>query len=437
MNTLRKRLRFGLLAALSLLLAWLVSCGSGSTSTAPELEFWTMQLQPEFTDYFNNLIAKFEAENPDTTVRWVDVPWTAMESKILTAVSAKTAPDVVNLNPKFAAQLAARDAWLNLDEVVSEDERREYLPKIWQASTLNGKSFGLPWYLTTQVTIYNRDLLEAAGVAAPPATFEDLAEVAAKVKAATGKYAMFVTFVPEDSGEVLESLVKMGVTLVDDRGQAAFDTPEGIAAFRYWVNLYQQELLPPEVLTQGHRYAIDLYQSGDVALLSSGAQFLQTIANNAPAIAAASDVAPVITGKTGKKNVAVMNLVVPRDSDRPEAAVKFALFVTNTENQLAFAKAAKVLPSTEAAVTAYLDEISNKADATPLDKASQVGAEQLADAEVLIPAMDNVNLLQKAIYENLQAAMLGEKSVEDAVADAATAWNEAQASKSGNEDSKA
>jgi len=43
------------------------------------------------------LIATFEAENPDVKVNWVDVPWSAMESKIL-AVSAKTAPDVVNLN---------------------------------------------------------------------------------------------------------------------------------------------------------------------------------------------------------------------------------------------------------------------------------------------------------------------------------------------------
>ena len=58
-----------------------------------------MQLQPQFTDYFNKLIATFESENPGLKVRWVDVPWTAMESKILTAVSAKTAPDVVNLNP--------------------------------------------------------------------------------------------------------------------------------------------------------------------------------------------------------------------------------------------------------------------------------------------------------------------------------------------------
>ena len=81
-----------------------------------EIEFWTMQLQPQFTSYFNELISNFEDDNPEINVRWVDVPWEAMESKILTAVSAKTAPDIVNLNPNFASQLAARNAWLTLDE---------------------------------------------------------------------------------------------------------------------------------------------------------------------------------------------------------------------------------------------------------------------------------------------------------------------------------
>jgi len=37
---------------------------------------------------FQNLIATFEAENPGVKVNWVDVPWSAMETKILTAVSA-------------------------------------------------------------------------------------------------------------------------------------------------------------------------------------------------------------------------------------------------------------------------------------------------------------------------------------------------------------
>ncbi|MGC1247211.1 MAG: sugar ABC transporter substrate-binding protein [Spirulinaceae cyanobacterium] len=425
MSKIRNLPRLGLWALLGLLISWLISCNPGPNSaTGQELEFWTMQLQPEFTEYFDGLIADFEAENPQTKVKWIDVPWSAMESKILTAVSAKNAPDVVNLNPNFASQLATRDAWLNLDEAISPEVKQSYLENIWQASTIEDISFGFPWYLTTRVTIYNQELLEKAEVSKPPATYEELAEFAKQIKDKTGKYAFFVTFAPDDSGEVLESLVQMGVKLVDEEGNAAFDTPEGLAAFQYWVDLYQQELLPKEVLTQGHRYAIELYQAGETALLSSGAEFLKAIANNAPAISAVSASAPQITGETGLKNVAVMNLVIPRDTSKPKEAIDFATFVTNTENQLAFAKAANVLPSTQEGIEEYISQTGKEANLSSVEYARKVSAKQIDDAKVLVPAMKNLNSLQKLIYENLQAAMLEKKTVKDAVKDAAEEWNE-------------
>lgn len=430
-----KKLRKGLLWGLcGLLLSWLISCGGGQTpvsnhsssqssSGAGNLEFWTMQLQPQFTPYFNELIKTFQKDNPGAKVNWVDIPWEAMESKILTAVSANTAPDVVNLNPTFASQLAAKNAWLNLNEKVPATVKDQYLPRIWQANSLNGVSFGVPWYLTTRVTIYNQALLKQAGLQKPPATFAELAQVAKTLKEKTGKYAFFVTFSANDSAEVLESMVQMGVRLVDAEGKAAFNTPEGKAAFQYWVDLYQQGLLPPEVLTQGHRHAVELYQSGAIALLGSGAEFLNSIATNAPEIAKVSAAAPQITGKTGKKNVAVMNLTIPRTTKDEATALKFALFVTNTQNQLAFAKAANVLPSTTEAVAQYIQAIAKEKNTSSVQQARQVSAAQLKDAEVLIPPMKNLNQLQKAIYENLGAAMLKQKTVDQALQEAAETWN--------------
>lgn len=419
--------RFSIFAVLGILLSMLLGCsGTPSGQSADgrqEIEFWTMQLQPDFTDYFNTLIAEFESDNPELAVRWVDVPWSDMQSKILTAVSAGTAPDVVNLNPDFALQLAGRNAWLDLNEQVPAEVQQQYLSKIWQANSLNGQSFALPWYLTTSITISNTAILEEAGISTPPSTFEELATVAAQVRERTGKHAFFATFVPEDSAEVLQSLVKMGVQLVDEQGQAAFNTPAGLAAFDYWVTLYKDGLLPREALTQGHRRAIELYQSGDVALLSTGPQFLSTIATNAPAIAATSIATPQITGTTGAKNVSVMNLVVPRSTDQPEAAVKFALFVTNDANQLTFAKAANVLPSTVASLEdSYFTDVAD--DAAPADLARTVSASQMGEAEVLLPPLEDIKVLQKIVYENLQAAMLDQKTVEQAIADAEQAWNQ-------------
>ncbi|MEL6350871.1 MAG: sugar ABC transporter substrate-binding protein [Cyanobacteria bacterium J06627_28] len=428
MQFIRHWKKFLALALVGLLSSWLISCGSGdnassdNTSGSAEVEFWTMQLSPKFDDYFNTLISEFEAENPGTTVNWVDVPWADMETKILAAVSAGNAPDVVNLNPNFASQLATRGAWLTLDDKLSDEEKAVYLPKIFEATQLNGDSFGFPWYLTARVTLYNTDIFEEAGVAEPPATFEELATVAKQIKDETGKYAFFISFVPEDAADVLQSFVQMGVPLVDDEGNAAFNTPEGKAVFQYWTDLYQQELLPREVLTQGHQQAIQLYQSGQTAILASGAEFLSSIETNAPDIAAATKSAPQISGSTGKKNVAAMDLVIPKSTDVEEAALKFAIFVTNDENQLAFAKEANVLPSTvNAMADSYFTDLPESA--SPVEVARSVSASQLDDAAVLIPAMEDVKVLQKAIYDNLQAAMLGDKTVDQAVADAADEWN--------------
>lgn len=427
MSFIRHWKRFIALGLVGLLSSWLISCGSGATSSQSsagktEVEFWTMQLSPDFDDYFQGLIADFESENPTIAVKWLDVPWGDMEKKILAAVSAGNAPDVVNLNPNFASQLAAKGAWLALDDKLTAEEKAVYLSKIWEATELNGESFGFPWYLTTRVTLYNSELLKAAGVAEPPKTFEELAKVAKQVKDKTGKYAFFVSFVPDDAADVLQSFVQMGVPLVDNQGKAAFNTPEGKAVFQYWSDLYQQGLLPQEVLTQGHAQAIQLYQSGQVALLASGAEKLDTIAENAPTIAAATKVAPQISGSTGKINVAAMDLVIPKSTDAEAAALKFATYVTNDQNQLAFAKAANVLPSTVAAAKdSYFAEVPEGASA--VEVARSVSASQLEDAAVLIPAMEDVQELQKIVYDNLQAAMLGDKSVDQAVADAATQWD--------------
>jgi putative chitobiose transport system substrate-binding protein len=415
---------------LGLLTTWTISCSSGNVNSnkksadpgVAQIEFWTMQLQPQFTNYFQNLIGTFESQNQGIKVNWVDVPWAAMENKILTAVSAKMPPDVVNLNPDFASQLAGKNVWLDLDTKVSNTARSEYLPNIWQASTLNDKSFGIPWYLTTRLTIYNTDFLKQAGIKKVPATYAELAVVAEEIKKKTGKYAFFVTFVPQDSAEVLESFVQMGVTLVDGDGKAGFNSPQGKAAFKYWVDLYQKGLLPKEVLTQGHRRAIDLYQAGETTFLASGPEFMKTIAQNAPAIAKVSATAPQITGDTGKKNVAVMNVVIPRNTKHPDAALKFALFLTNDRNQLAFAKQANVLPSTKKALSdSYFKDVPP--NATTIEQGRVISAKQLQQAEVLVPTRKDSNVLQKAIYENLQAAMLGKKSVDQAVEDAAKQWD--------------
>jgi putative chitobiose transport system substrate-binding protein len=419
------RRQFFIYSGFGTLSAILASCTGGSkATTSGEIEFWTMQLQPKFTKYFQDLIAQFEQANPGTKVKWVDVPWSGMESKILAAMQAKTAPDVANLNPDFAAQLAAKNAWLELDDKTVNGASKEYVAGMWKANSLGGKTFGLPWYITTNITIYNQELFKKAGIAQAPKTYQELAQVAKQIKEKTGKYAFFATLLAEDANDVLESLVQMGVELVNAEGKAAFNTPAGKAAFQYWVDLYKQGLLPKEVFTQGHKQGVLLYQSGDIAMLFAGAPSVNDIAKNAPTIAKVSAIAPQISGPNNKIGAAVMNLVVPRSSKNPTTAVKFALFVTNAANQLAFANASDTLPSQIKAVADYKTALAADKDSkSTLAQGKVISASQLDRAAALIPPIKEIGALKKALYEGLQVAMAGEKFVDQALQTAATAWD--------------
>lgn len=397
--------------------------GESDSNEQVEIEFWTMQLSPTFDDYINGVIADFEEENPNVKVKWVDVPWGDMETKILTSVASKTAPDVANLNPQFAAKLAELDALVNMDEMVPDDVRSQYFEGVWASNTFDGKTFGIPWYLSSQVTMYNTDIFEEAGLDTEkaPSTFEELKTVAKQIKDETGKYAFFPAL---DGSHLLESMVMMGVDLTnEDMTKATFNTAEGKEAFQFFVDLYEGGYIPREVLTEGHSKAVDLYQAGEIAILASGPQFLTIVEENAPDILAATKTAPIITGKTNKKNVAAMNLVVPKQSEHQQAAVDFSIFMTNAENQVEFDKLTAILPSIE---TALDDPFFNElpAEPTPIDEARIVSASQLKDSEVLIPPMSNFEDLRTAMNEALHAAMLGQMSVDEALAQAEAKWNE-------------
>jgi len=192
-----------------------------------------LDLAPKFNDYLNGVIARWEQQNPRYDVVWTDVPWGSVERKLLAAVFARTAPDVVNLNPLFAANLASKGGLQPLEPLLPQGAAETYLPLIWQAgqsAAPDGQSqqFAIPWYLTARITLANSQLLSQAGYEAPPRSWAEVPAYAEAVKRRTGRYALFVTVVPEDSAELLESLVQMGVTLLDERQRAAGPLPSGV-----------------------------------------------------------------------------------------------------------------------------------------------------------------------------------------------------------------
>ncbi|WP_164667993.1 ABC transporter substrate-binding protein [Virgibacillus doumboii] len=428
-----KRKNLFLVSFLVLIMMLLAACSDSSETSDSEgegskdggegeeitLEFWTMQLKPTFTDYIEGIIADFEEQNPNITINWLDVPAADLEQKILADVSADNAPDVVNLNPSFGASLAELGATVNMDEAVSDEEKSRYLEGAWNANQYDGETFAIPWYLNTAVTLNNAKIYEEAGLdpEQPPETYEEAMEYAKTIKEETGKYGYFPSL---DLSLPLQHMELMGVSLMNEDGTAAFNTEKGVEVLEYFTELYQNDLIPDASLTGKQREGTNMYQAGEVAF---GVNFFITqIKENAPEIYENTVPSPAITGESGKKNLTVQNLVVPNQTEHKEAAVDFALFVTNAENQLEFTQLTTILPSTKKTLDdPYFSEAPEDAEPTDLVRITQ--ASQLPDAELLVPPMENFNDKQTVMHDAFARAMMGEATPEEALAQAEEEWN--------------
>jgi len=389
---------------------------SGDVPGKAEIEFWTMQLSPILDDYILSSIAEFEQRNPDVAVKWVDVAWADMERKLLSSVAAGTAPDVANLNPQFSSKLAEFNALEDPTLFLAPETIAEYNPAVWSSNRLNGKHFGIPWYLSASIAIYNRSIFEQAGVSLPD-TIEDIPRIGRSVREATGKYTYFPSF---DGGEPMENYVLLGGEISNDLPAYGLSGAAARKLLRYYAELYASGSIPPSVLIEGHQKAVDLFQSGELAMLLSGMQMLRNIELNAPGLMADIVVRPHPNADEGRTNIAAMNLVVPKQTERPAEAFEFIVFITSPQKQTEMAKRVPVLPSTPRSLENPFFATAGIRDHYETARAHSIS--QIRHGGVLLPPLARYSRLRAAFILQTQKVMLGEVSVEEGADQLISDW---------------
>lgn len=380
--------------------------GASSGKVTGAISFETLQLKPDFDTYINGVIKDFQAANPGTKVNWVDIPFKGAQERLVTDATAGTLPDVVNLNPNFAQPLEKKGLFVDLAKAVPKAQAR-YVPGAWDSFKIPGEagSYAFPWYLTSEVTMYNKALFTKAGLdpATPPATFEALWADAGKLaKAGNGK---FYGLHPALENKFITDLAKLGVPLLNDAGTTwTFNTAEAAAYVDRLTAMYKSGVMPKDSLTQTHAEEIEAYQAGRIALFPSGPNFLKIIKENAPAIAKATGVGPQITGPHGVANMSVMGLLVPKTSKNQATALAFAEFMTNAKNQVAFSKIVTVLPSvTDALKDPYFTDVS---DGTTESQSRKISAQQIPKAVNQVPVQFD-DRIKAVVIGKIQLAMQG------------------------------
>lgn len=362
-----------------------------SNSNQDELVFWTLQMN-DFAPYMNRVIEKFEVQN-DVKIKWIDVPFSEGEKRTLASVLSDNPPDLINLNPDFSALLAQRGALYE----IGQENTEQFNKSIINSLRYNGKLYSLPWYATSAVTIYNKELLGGQKI---PATYDDVAKIAPKLKT----YAMLPNITENDT--MLRILNKYGVEDINSE--------QSIEVFELFKNMYEKGYIPKETVTQTHREALEKYMAEQIVFFQAGANFLNMIKENAPSTYVKTDVAPQFTGKLGQNDFSLMNFVIPARAKHKEDALKFALFLTNYENQLELGKLTNVLAVNQQA----LDDDYYKNYNDLMSKARVISAKQLNKIEPSLHTARNQKEINTIVNTAVQQILLNKNTTKNILDDA-------------------
>ena len=145
--------------------------GSGEPVTITFMHDW-----PEYTAEFEQMVADFEAENPNITVETQIITWDVMNQTLLTNFANDELPDVCCCWSNDMGQFSSMGMVLDVTSYMDENggEWRDSLLKpAVDLGTVNGSVYAVPYRTTQTVLVYNKDIMDENGWEAPT-TLEEL-----------------------------------------------------------------------------------------------------------------------------------------------------------------------------------------------------------------------------------------------------------------------
>ena len=386
--------KFLYLFVITFLIVGLTACSVRENARTKEVTVWTLQMG-DFSDYMYKIIRTYENEHPNIQIKWVDVPFSEGEKRTLAAVMTDNPPDLINLNPDFSALLAQKGT---LEEIPPEAVT-DFSPEIVKALMYNDKLYSIPWYATSAVTIYNKDLFSKSGIIRLPKTYKELASVAEKIKANSGAYAYLPTITENDT--MMKILNKYGITELKQ-----LNSQESADVFNMFKILYEKDLIPPETITMTHREALEQYMAGKIIFYQGGSNFLNMIKENAPSVYEQTDVMEQFRGPVGQYDLSVMNFVIPKRAKMKKEALEFCLYLTNAQNQLELAKMTNIIATnSETLKDKFYNDESDK-----MSKARSISAKQLNHIYPQMKQRRGQKEINTAVNSTVQAILLNKQS---------------------------
>ncbi|MBD2871102.1 ABC transporter substrate-binding protein [Paenibacillus arenilitoris] len=334
--------------AVSLLTVLAAGCSGGNGGTAggtgdggkPTLTLW---MKKQLFEDQNTMIAErakqFGEEN-NVNVNVEIIAYEDFYPKWTAAIESKSVPDVSFFGYQEIGQFYGKGVLEDLSGSISELESAngEIVANTKKAVTFDGKQYGVPFWTETQVLYYRKDLLEAAGFTAPPATWEEFREMAkALTDTSKGLYGAGMGYGKGNSdAEFLTRGIIWsygGSVDTEDGSDVIADSPETVQAASFIRDIFMTDKsVPPSALGWDDSGNNKAYLSGQAAMIFNTGSVLASLKKDNPDLYEKTGIAPYPAGPKGQFIPGISNyLGIFKDSKNKELAQSLIEYLLDDE----------------------------------------------------------------------------------------------------------
>jgi multiple sugar transport system substrate-binding protein len=347
------RRSIALLIAAPLVIASLAGCASSSPDAGggpTTITFSYLWGGPE-GKAMEKIIAAYNASQKSVIVKGVSSPDT---QKQLTSMSSSTGSfDISDNFGQTVGAWASKGIIAPLDEYIAAEkiDTGDFAASAMDQVKYEGKTYALPIAVHTFQLLYNKTLLDAAGIA-PPTTMDELSTAAAALTTtdADGKISVLGLGAPNDAATLTTLGFAFGGAWDGKTGPTP-DAAANVKALSWYqdnvVNAVGPGKLADFVAGQGqYLSAQDPFYSGTIAMAIDG-EWRSASANAvAPGLDWGVTAIPAVsTSLTNSTQVTSSTLFIPTNSRHKEAAGAFLAYLVGPKAMTEFTLALGNLPS--------------------------------------------------------------------------------------------
>lgn len=367
-----------------------------------------------------NVVAEWE-EATGNTVEWVTFGVPELHERLFREVTLNnTEVDVAYLLNRFTDEQVIQ-LFEPLNDLIASDPIEDFSgvsPGLLSGVTYDGLTYGIPIRHATHGLIYNEELLQEQGLEGPPETFEELVDYARKLTftSSDGTQVHGLIFGGVGSANIIDVVRVYGGDFVTQDMEVRANSPETVRGVQLLVDLYNEGVLPTAIGSFSTEDATTFMQQGRAAMIIEPMDRVRTYGDpDSSQYPDAFTAVPVPPLAGSDEPVAVKTevwaLTIPTNAENKDLSWSFIKHVSTYDAMLR--QALNGNGATRAAVFED-DEIRQM---VPYAGAL---AEAVSVARVPMPGFRGSAQADDVIKEEIQAAIAGAKTAQEAMDSAAS-----------------